>query len=99
MQKIKVDLNNPGFQKDFFSLEKIELAALMNTLKKISQLSWSELYRDKGLKWEAVASKKTSERHQIYSFRFSKKYRALALRQGEFLRVLSLHLDHDSAYH
>lgn len=99
MQRVKVDLNNPEFQKDLFSLEKHELTALINTLKKISQLSWAELYKDKGLKWEAIVSRKSYDGYQIYSFRFSKKYRALALRQSAFLRLLSLHLDHDSAYH
>ncbi len=33
-----------------------------------------------------------------HSFRLSQKYRALAYREGDYLRVLSLHLDHDSAY-
>jgi hypothetical protein len=46
-----------------------------------------------------VASKLTPTGQRIYSFRFSKKYRALALREGEFLEILSLHADHDSAYH
>lgn len=35
---------------------------------------------------------------RIYSFRFSKKYRALALRKNDFLCLLTLHVDHDSAY-
>ncbi|WP_342259711.1 hypothetical protein [Candidatus Tisiphia endosymbiont of Metellina segmentata] len=43
-------------------------------------------------------SKITKNKHQIYSFRFSQKCRALALREGSYLRLLTLHTDHDSAY-
>jgi hypothetical protein len=96
--KIKIDMNNLDFQEDFFNLEKTEQAALIKTLKKIKQLNWSTLYSDKGLNWEAILSKQTKSGERIYSFRFSKKYRATALRQDNFLRLLTLHVDHDSAY-
>ena len=89
MTLIKVDLNNPIFQADLFNLEKNEQIALIKTLKKIHQLTWIELYSDHGLKWEVILSKQTKSGERIYSFRFSKKYRALALREGDFLRVLS----------
>ena len=99
MGKIKIDLNNPDFQRDFFNLEKQEQTALLNTLKSIHQLDWQALYKHKGLRWETISSKKTSTGKSIYSFRFSKKYRTTALREEEFLRILALHTDHDSAYH
>lgn len=98
MNDIKIDMNNPEFQQDFFGLEKNEQIALIKTLKKIRQLSWSMLYTDNGLKWEVILSKKTKMGERIYSFRFSQKYRATALREGKFLRLLTLHVDHDSAY-
>jgi hypothetical protein len=98
MTNIKIDMNNPIFQEDLFDLEKDEQIALIKTLKKIAQLNWSELYADPGLKWEAILSKKTKSGDRIYSFRFSKKYRATALREDQFLRLLTLHADHDSAY-
>jgi len=96
--EIKIDLNNPEFQRDLFNLEKAEQVALIKTLKKIRQLNWTQLYSDKGLNWEAILSKKTSTGERIYTFRFSQKYRATALREREFLRLLTLHVDHDSAY-
>lgn len=34
----------------------------------------------------------------IYSFRFSKKYRATAYRDNNYLVMLALFVDHDSAY-
>lgn len=98
MDKVKIDMNNPVFQRDFFSLEKNEQLALINTLKKISQLTWSKLYADKGLKWEAILSKQSKSGNRIYSFRFSQKYRVTALREEDFLRLLTLHVDHDSTY-
>ena len=98
MTKVKIDLNNPEFQKDLFALEKNDQLALIRTLRKISNLTWDELYRDQGLKWEVIVSKTTKNNDRIYSFRFSQKYRALALREESYLRLLTLHTDHDSAY-
>lgn len=98
MNDIKIDMNQPDFQRDFFDLEKTEQVALIKTLGKIRKLHWSDLYSDKGLNWEAILSKQTKLGDRIYSFRFSKKYRATALRQDNFLRLLTLHVDHDSAY-
>lgn len=98
MATIKIDLNNPEFQSDLFGLEKNEQVALIKALKKIHKLTWTELYSDHGLKWEAVLSKKTKTGERIYTFRFSQKYRAVALRQEDYLRLLTLHVDHDSAY-
>jgi hypothetical protein len=91
-------MNCPEFQGDFFSLEKAEQLALIRVLKKTRQLTWSQLYSDPGLKWEVIHSKQSALGDRIYSFRFSQKYRAVALREGIFLRLMSLHADHDSAY-
>lgn len=98
MSKIKIDMNNPKFQEDLFGLEKNEQTSLIKTLKKIQQLHWQALYTDKGLKWETILSKTTASGERIYSFRFSQKYRATALRENKFIRLLSLHVDHDSTY-
>ena len=98
MTSIKIDLNNPTFQRDLFDLDKNEQAALIKTLKKIHKLSWAALYTDQGLKWETISSKQTKNGERLYTFRFSQKFRAVALREGDYLRVLSLHADHDSAY-
>lgn len=97
-QRIKIDINDDEFQQKMFSLEKNELFLLLKTLKKISQLNWDQLYSDNGLKWEKIISKQLKSGEQLYSFRFSQKYRATALRQEKFLRMLMLHTDHDSAY-
>lgn len=98
MNQIKIDMNNPEFQRDFFNLEKNEQFALIKTLKKIQQLSWQMLYSDRGLKWEVILSKTAKTGERIYSFRFSQKYRVTALRENAYLRLLTLHVDHDSTY-
>ena len=98
MTKIKIDLNNLDFQKDLFSLQKNEQLSLIRTLKKINELTWDNLYKDQGLKCEAIVSKTTKSDQRIYSFRFSQKYRVLALRDGVYLRLLTLHTEYDSAY-
>jgi len=95
---IILDLNSPVFQKDLFSLSKEQAFSLLNTLKKISKMSWEELYKDNGLRWELIYSKKGKKGENIYSFRINKKFRAIALREANYLRVLSLHTDHDSTY-
>jgi hypothetical protein len=66
MSKILLDLNNPVFQKDLFALQKAEAFAMLKTLKKISQLTWEQLYQDQGLKWEKIYSKQgKKEKHYI----------------------------------
>lgn len=81
-----------------FSCKCLVHFRLALTLRKISNLTWDELYKDQGLKWEVIISKTTKTNDRIYSFRFSQKYRALALREEAYLRLLTLHPDHDSAY-
>jgi len=98
MSKISIDLNFSTFQEQLFNLEKLEQRAFLNTLKKIKQLTFEELYRDKGLRWELITSKKTKKGDNIYSFRFSRKYRCTAYRDKDFLVILDLFVDHDSAY-
>ena len=51
---VRLDLNNPVFQEQFFGLQKLERHAAMDTLRKIRQLSWGQRYRDNGLKWEKI---------------------------------------------
>ena len=98
MKNIILDLNSPVFQKDLFSLNKEDAYSLLSTLKKISKMDWESFYQDKGLKWELIYSKKGKNGENIYSFRINKKFRATALREANYLRILSLHTDHDSAY-
>ena len=48
--KIRLDLNNPVFQEHLLMLQKSERHAALDTLNKIRQMTWNQLYRDQGLK-------------------------------------------------
>lgn len=98
MSRILLDLNNPVFQQDLFVLQKSEALAVLKILKKVSQLTWEQLYKDQGLKWEMIRSKQGKNGEKLYSLRITQKCRAVAVREGDCLRFLSLHSDHDSAY-
>jgi hypothetical protein len=47
---IRLDLNNPVFQEQLLMLLKAERHAALDTLNKIRQLTWNQLYREPGLK-------------------------------------------------
>lgn len=95
---VLIDLNNPVFQEDLFSLEKEEAFNILGTLKKIKKLSWADIYKDKGLHWELIQSKTGPDNQRLYTIRVSKKFRAVVYREGQFMRFLTLNPDHDSAY-
>ncbi|MDR2008246.1 MAG: hypothetical protein LBQ34_04665 [Alphaproteobacteria bacterium] len=98
MTKILLDMNGKEFQNSLFKLEKQEQRALLNTLRKINKLNWEDLYQDKGIKWEIITSQKTIKGRDIYSFRFSQKYRGIAYRDGDYLVLIDLFVNHDGAY-
>jgi hypothetical protein len=95
---VRLDLNNPLFQRQLFALEKKEQWNVLRALRKLAAMTWDQVYRDPGLKWEAVSSRTGARGERLYSFRMGEGFRALALREGPWLRILSLHPDHDSVY-
>ena len=97
-QRIRLDLNNPVFQRLLFNLSKSEQHNALNTLRKLANMTWQQVYSDHSLKWEVVLSQKGPGGNRIYSFRIGKGFRGIAYRDGPWLRILSLHPDHNSAY-
>ena len=97
-QRIRLDLNDPEFQAQLFTLEKEEQRAVLNTLRKLSRMEWPQLFTDRGLKWETILSRTGPHGERLASLRISQKFRAVAMRDGTWLRLLTLHPDHDSAY-
>ena len=96
---VRLDLNNPVFQEHLFSLQKPERNAAIDTLRKIRLLSWVQLYRDSGLKWEKIVSVKPPKGvNAIYSLRITQSRRCTAYRDGDFMRFLTVAPDHDSTY-
>lgn len=91
--KILLDLNYPAFQDELFDLDIPEIKKIIKTFKKLRLLTWNELFRDRGLKWEELKSVPGK-----YTLRLSQSYRAVVIREKNWLRFQTLHKDHDSAY-
>jgi hypothetical protein len=96
--RVRLDLNSPEFQDVFFRLELSELKQVVSSLRRLGELDWNTLYRHTGFKWEAVRHIRTPNGATAYSLRLSEKIRGIAYRDGDFLRLISLHPDHDSGY-
>jgi hypothetical protein len=97
-RSIRLDLNNPVSQRQLFNLTKNDQRSILNTLRKLAAMTWQQVYSDNGLKWELILSQRGPGDNRLYSFRISRGFRAVAYRDGQWLRLLSLHPDHDSAY-
>jgi hypothetical protein len=97
-QPVRLDLNNPVFQRLLFNLSKNDQHNILNTPRKLANMTWRQVYADHGLKWEAILSKRGPGGKKLYSFRIGKGFRGIAYRDGSWLSMLSLHPDHDSAY-
>jgi len=96
---VKVDLNNPIFQKQWVTLDKTEGSRVLGTIKKLLQLNWVQIYQDPGLKWEKITSVSLPESiDAVYSLRITQARRATAYRDGEYLRFLTIEPDHDATY-
>ena len=97
--RVRLDLNNPVFQEQLLALQKAERHAAFDTLNKIRQLTWNQVYRDQGLKWEKITSIRPPKGlDALYSIRITQDRRATAYRDGEFIRFLTIAPDHDAAY-
>jgi hypothetical protein len=98
-RKLQLDLNNEVFQENWLTLDKSERNRVTDTLRKLRQLTWDQLYRDQGLKWEKVSSVKPPKGiDAVYTLRITQSRRASAYRDGNFLRFLTIAPDHDAAY-
>ncbi len=97
--RVRLDLSSPEFLEVFLRLEGADLAQVAGSLDQLRKLDWSNVYASKGLHWEAIEHLKAPDgKSSVYSVRLGQKIRALAFRDGDFMRFVSLHPDHDSAY-
>lgn len=97
--RVRLDLNSPAFLEAFLRLDTAELARVAQSLSRLQRLDWAHVHGSKGLNWEAIEHLKAPDgKTTVYSVRLSQKVRALAYREGDFMRFISLHPDHDSAY-
>ena len=103
---VLLDLNYPKFLESLFALEKNDKIQLIKQLEKISKLTWTEVQRDPGLKWEKIHPIPVAlQRHlqddktrALYSIRLTQSKRAVVLRESDYMRFLALPKDHDSTY-
>jgi len=95
---MKIDLNFPPFQQDLFSLDKTQLAAFVKSVKKINKMDLRQVRQSSGLNLEKIKNLKTSNGKTLYSIRMTKSFRAVICIEDDFIRFISLHPDHDSAY-
>jgi len=94
---VRLDLNNPVFQENLFNMQKSERHSALETLNKLRQMTWNQVYRDHGLKWEKIASiTPPAGISAVYSLRISQSRRATAYRDGDFIRLLTIAPDHDA---
>lgn len=98
MATARLDLTDPDLKDALARLPERGRKEALDTFRKIVQMTWPQIYRDKGLNWEKIKSRPGPAGHCLYSFRISRKIRGVAYRQGEFMRVLAIHEDHDAAY-
>ncbi len=96
--RIRLDLNSPEFQDVFFRLEADDLKQVVASLRRLRDLDWNTLYRHTGFRWEAIEHLNAPHGAKVHSLRLSQRIRAVTFRDGDFLRMVSLHPDHDSAY-
>jgi len=96
--RIRLDLNSPEFQSVFFRLEVAELKQVVASLRRLRGLDWNTVYRHPGFRWEAIEHLQAPNHAKVHSLRLSQKVCAIAYRDGDFLRLVSLHPDYDSAY-
>ena len=89
--RVLLDLNVPEFQKRWFSLEKEDRIAVLNTLAQLSAMDWESVFRDKGLHWELIKKRSAPDGSGRYSIRISRKFRAAVWRRGHYLTFLTLH--------
>ena len=97
MNRIELDLNSPEFLGVFLELRGKELEQIARAIHRLQRYTWDEVYKLSGLNWENIRQV-TVNGQPTASIRLSKKYRVIVIRERNILRVLSLHLDHDSAY-
>ena len=98
-RRLQLDLNNQVFQENWLTLDRSERNRVTDMLRKLRQLTWDQLYRDQGLKWEKVVSVKPPKGvDAVYTLRITQSRRATAYRDGNFLRFLAIAPDRDAAY-
>lgn len=89
---VRLDLNNQVFRS------QDDRHAVLQSASNSPLWIGRNLYRDKGFRLELIHSRRAPDGTKRYSIRITKKMGAVARRSGEFLELLIMHPNHDSAY-
>ncbi|OGQ17366.1 MAG: hypothetical protein A3B70_06570 [Deltaproteobacteria bacterium RIFCSPHIGHO2_02_FULL_40_11] len=104
LELVQCDLEYPEFQNQLKHLSDQEFNDFIRCIRKIKQMTWQQIYQTssrtqkRGLNWEVLHGQKTASDATIASIRVTQKFRARVTRAGCYMRFISLHPDHDSAY-
>ncbi|RYZ80862.1 MAG: hypothetical protein EOP04_25070 [Proteobacteria bacterium] len=100
---IKVDMTFPSLIKEIQDLTKSQLQELLESTVKLQKITWKELWEQStkgkgktGFNYELI--EEDPDLGNIHSIRITKSFRARVIRENEWMRFISLHPDHDSAY-
>ena len=103
---VRIDLTFPPFKKEMSQLGLGDISDVLDTITKIQNMTWQQIWDSssktpggkRGINWEPI-DQETSDGKQIASIRITRSHRARVCRDGDWMRFISLHPDHDSAYH
>ena len=102
---VQCDLEFPTLQDQLKKPKSLDFEAFFNKVEKINEMTWQQVYATsfkgkakRGLNWEALPNQRTASGGTVASLRITDKFRARVTRDGVFMRFISLHPDHDSAY-
>lgn len=102
---VQCDLEFPTLQDQLEKPKSLDFEAFFNKVEKINEMTWQQVYATsskgkakRGLNWEALPNQRTASGGTVASIRITDKFKARVTRDGVFMRFISLHPDHDSAY-
>lgn len=103
--RVLVDTGYPRFLKALTNLENDDQDAVLDTLEKIQQMTWDDIYKTssktagqkRGINYEPT-DQRTASGRRIATVRASGKVRIRVCRDEQYMRFISIHVDHASAY-
>ena len=98
---VLLDLSNVKRQLAKIKDEHLDdvVEAIEGFKRKIEQRTWRQIGSNTGFRFKYLKPKITTKLgDRIASVRLSQKFRARVFRRGQYMVILSIHPDHDSAY-
>jgi len=102
---VLVDASYPRFTTALANLRENDQEAILDTIGKIQKMTWDDVYKSssktpgqkRGINYEPI-DQQTASGRRIATIRASGKIRIRVCRDEQFMRFISIHVDHDSAY-